>query len=403
MTEKRRKIRAVYPARGRRLTQRAVSMGKYIAVGVLLLLVLGMSLGCGKGKKTSGSGETTELFEGGYSMSPSGVLRVGNRGYLQFFDRESGQTVYLCNQAGCNHRDADCSAYAENLQGAFYANDDLYLIQVYSVDRVQIMKANRYGEDRQILGELDVFPLTFTMRIDGDILYFIGNKWDFEKDENSQRLYTFQLKDGTLEALPSMDTGYPISNVSDFYVTDQYLYTQYVASDVDINDYLDLSTGELKEIEWDSIVYSYLLYRTDRRTGETELLIKEEGGDEVALTILEAAGESYIVRLRDSILRYEGKEAAEILYTYSGDAAFWEATPFAEGYLIREGWGTEYQFRILENFTEAGSFSDPEGEVSYYSGAAGDTLYFGGNATLYYMELEDFKAGNYEFNFIDIK
>lgn len=371
---------------------------KYIAVGMLLLLTAGLGLGCGKGKETSRSGETTELFGGPYTMSPAGVLRVNDRGYLQFFDKESDQTVYLCNQAGCNHRDADCSAYAEYLQNAFYANDELYLIQFYGADQIQVMKANRYGEDRQILGELDVFPLPFAMCVYEDVLYFIGS----DIRANTERLYTLQLKDGTLEALPNADTGYRISNVSDFYVTDRYIYTQYIASDTDLNDYFDSATGEFKEIEWDSIVYAYLLYRTDRQTGETELLIKEEGGDEVMLTILEAEGESFTIRLRDSILRYEGKELAETLYTYSGDAAYWEVKPFTEGYLICES-GTEYRFRILENFTETGSFTDPEGSVNYYYGAAGDTLYFGGDATLYYMELEDFKAGNYEFHFIDIK
>lgn len=376
----------------------AVMRRKYIAVGMLLLLTAGLGLGCGKGKETSRSGETTELFGGPYTMSPAGVLRVNDRGYLQFFDKESDQTVYLCNQAGCNHRDADCSAYAEYLQNAFYANDELYLIQFYGADQIQVMKANRYGEDRQILGELDVFPLPFAMCVYEDVLYFIGS----DIRANTERLYTLQLKDGTLEALPNADTGYRISNVSDFYVTDRYIYTQYIASDTDLNDYFDSATGEFKEIEWDSIVYAYLLYRTDRQTGETELLIKEEGGDEVMLTILEAEGESFTIRLRDSILRYEGKELAETLYTYSGDAAYWEVKPFTEGYLICES-GTEYRFRILENFTETGSFTDPEGSVNYYYGAAGDTLYFGGDATLYYMELEDFKAGNYEFHFIDIK
>lgn len=371
---------------------------KYIAVGMLLLLTAGLGLGCGKGKETSRSGETTELFGGPYTMSPAGVLRVNDRGYLQFFDKESDQTVYLCNQAGCNHRDADCSAYAEYLQNAFYANDELYLIQFFGADQIQVMKANRYGEDRQILGELDVFPLPFAMCVYEDVLYFIGS----DIRANTERLYTLQLKDGTLEALPNADTGYRISNVSDFYVTDRYIYTQYIASDTDLNDYFDSATGEFKEIEWDSIVYAYLLYRTDRQTGETELLIKEEGGDEVMLTILEAEGESFTIRLRDSILRYEGKELAETLYTYSGDAAYWEVKPFTEGYLICES-GTEYRFRILENFTETGSFTDPEESVNYYYGAAGDTLYFGGDATLYYMELEDFKAGNYEFHFIDIK
>lgn len=376
----------------------AVMRRKYIAVGLLLLLTAGLGLGCGKGKETSRSGETTELFGGPYTMSPAGVLRVNDRGYLQFFDRESDQTVYLCNQAGCNHRDADCSAYAKYLQNAFYANDELYLIQFYGADQIQVMKANRYGEDRQILGELDVFPLPFAMCVYEDVLYFIGS----DIRANTERLYTLQLKDGTLEALPNADTGYRISNVSDFYVTDRYIYTQYIASDTDLNDYFDSATGEFKEIEWDSIVYAYLLYRTDRQTGETELLIKEEGGDEVMLTILEVEGESFTIRLRDSILRYEGKELAETLYTYSGDAAYWEVKPLTEGFLICES-GTEYRFRILENFTETGSFTDSEGSVNYYYGAAGDTLYFGGDATLYYMEFEDFKAGNYEFHFIDIK
>lgn len=382
--------------------RRKLQVKKRLAAGVLLLWAAGIGLGCGKGKETSGGGETTELFVGTYTMSPAGVLRANDAGYLKFFDLESDQTVYLCNQAGCSHRDADCSAYAERLSCAFYADDDLYLIQSHNVDRLRVLKANRYGEDRQVLGELDVFPVPVGMKVDGDLLYFIGDKWDFEKDENSQGLYTFRLSDGTLEALPVMDTGYRISNVSGFYVTDRYLYTQYTASDTDINDYFDLSTGELKEIDWDSFVYAYLLYRTDRQTGETELLIKEEGADDVGLTVLEAEGERFTVRLRDSILQYEGKEPVQTLYTYDG-GKYWEVKPFAGGYLICESGAGDGRFRILENFTETGSFVDPGGDAVYYFGSAGDTLYFNGQMTLYYMKMEDFRAGNYEFHLIDIK
>lgn len=375
---------------------------KYIAVTVLFLSAF-LGSGCGNEREETKNGETTELFSGAYTMSPAGVLRVDDHGYLQFYSRESGSTIYLCNQAGCSHQDKNCSAYVEGIQTAFYFNDDLYFVQFLGGSQTQIMRANRYGENRQILGEMDVFPIPFSLRIYEGILYFIGDKWEFGEGESThtEGLYTFRLSDGTFTALTSVDTGYRISNVSDFLVTDQYIYTQYSASDVDINDYFDVSTGELQKIDWDSIVYTYLLYRTDRQTGETELLMKEEGGDEVGVTILEANGESFIVRLYNNILRYEGEELAEVLYTYSGDKEYWQVKPLGDGYLVSEGMAP-CQFHILENFTEMGMFGDAEENVNCFYGSAGDTLYFGGNYTLYYMEWEDFKRGDYDFHLIDI-
>ena len=373
---------------------------KYLAAGVLLLLTVGLCSGCGK--ETAGNGETTELF-GSYTVSPAGVLRVVNSRYLQFYSREADSTVYLCNQAGCSHQDKTCSAYVEDLQTAFYYNDDLYYIQSCGRDGVRIIRANRYGENREPVGEVDVFPPSFTLCIDEDTLYFIGDKWNDGENASIRGLYAFRLSDGTFTAFPNIDTGYLISNVSDFLVSDRYIYTQYTTSNIDINDYFDADTGAFQGIDLKSVVYTQLLYRTDRKSGETEFLIKEEGKE---LSVLEAEGESYILRLQDSILRYEGKEPVETLYTYSGDTGYWAIKPLGEKYLIWERLQECKQFRILENFTETGCFTDPDGEVNDYIGAVGDTIYFGGNigdrGTLYYMEMEDFDAGNYIFHYIDI-
>lgn len=373
--------------------------GKRLA-GMLLFLAMWLCTGCGNGKEKAEKGETTEIF-GSWTISQAGILRVDEHSYLQFYSRESDNTVYLCNQAGCSHRDKNCSAYVENLRTAFYYNNDLYLIQSDNIN-TRIQRANRYGENRQQLGETDAFPLSFSMRIYEGKLYFIGDMWDFEQDKSSQRLYAFDLEDGTIEVFQNADTGYLISNVSDFLLTDRYLYMQYTACDIDVNDYFDFSTGELQGIEWDSIVYTPLLYRTDRQTGETELMIEEAGAE---LTLLEAEGERFVIRLGNSIMRYEGKEPVETLYTYSGDAAYWQVKSFGAGYLVSDLPQTS-QFRILEDFTETGSFADSEGKATVYYGAAGDTLYFNGSignqGVLYSMELEDFKAGNYKFYLIDI-
>lgn len=375
--------------------------GKYLAAAALLLLTAGLCSGCGNGK-TAGNGETTELF-GGYTMSPAGVLRVSDQGYLRFYSREADSTVYLCNQAGCSHQDKTCGAYVENLQTAFYYNDNLYYIQSYAGGHTQIMRANRYGEDRRLMGEADVFILPFTLCIEKNVLYFIGSSWAPGEDESTEGLYAFELDSGTFTAFPYAETGYLISNVSDFLVTDRYLYTQYTASDIDINDYFDADTGKFQGIDLTSVVYTQLLYRMDRQTGETELLIEEAGAE---LMLLEAEGESLVIRLGNSILRYEGKEPSETLYTYSGEAEHWQIEPLGDRYLICERLPEGRQFRILENFAEAGSFADPEGIVNYYYGAVGDTLYFSGNidnrGLLYYMELENLEAGNYQFHYIDI-
>ena len=368
---------------------------KYLAA-VLLILTAGLCSGCGK--EASETGETTELF-GSYTMSPAGVLRVENSRYLRFYSREADSIVYLCNQAGCSHRDETCSAYVENLQTAFFYHDDLYYIQSFGSDGIRVIRANRYGEDRQQVGEADVSLWTYKVSIDGDTLYFIGDTWGPDEGAGVQGLYAFRLSDGTFTAFPKEDTGYLISNVSGYLVSDRYVYTKYTTSDIDLNDYFDEDTGAYQGIDLTSVVYTQLLYRTDRQTGETELLIKEDGEE---LTILEAEDESYIVRLQDRILRYEGTEPAETLYTYAGGTKYWVIKPLGEKYLIVERLPECRQFRILENFAETGIFADPAGEVNDYFGAVGDTLYFGGNATLYYMEMEDFDAGNYEFHYIDL-
>lgn len=373
--------------------------GKRLAL-VVLLLITGYCAGCGNGKDAAAKGETTEIF-GSWTISPAGILRVDERNYLRFYSQESDSTVYLCNQAGCSHQDKNCSAYVENLRTAFYYNDYLYLIQSDNT-HTRIQRANRYGENRQLLGETEAFPLSFSMRLYEGKLYFIGDMWDFEQDKNSQGLYAFDLKDGTMEVFSNADTGYPISNVADFLLTDQYIYTHYTACDIDVNDYFDFNTGELQGIQWDSIIYTPLLYRTDRQTGETDLLIEEAGAE---LTLLEAEGEKLVVRLGDSILRYEGKEPVETLYTYSGGAEYWQVKSFGTGYLISDLPSTS-QFLILKDFTETGSFADPEGKATIYYGAAGDMLYFNGSignqGVLYSMEREDFEAGNYEFHLINI-
>ena len=367
------------------------------------LLALGVGLCSGCGKEAADTGETTEIFDS-YTISPAGVLRVENSRYLRFYSREEDSTVYLCNQAGCSHRDEACSAYVENLRAAFFCHDDLYYIQSVDGTGTRVIRANRYGENREPVGETDVSFGTYRTSVDGDTLYFIGDKWEDGEDASIRGLYTFRLSDGTLTAFPQEDTGYLISNLSRYLVSDRYIYTMYTASDIDLNDYFNEETGVYEGIDLTSVVYTQLLYRTDRKTGETELLIQEDGDE---LTILEAEGEGYIVRWQDNILRYEGTERAEILYTYEGETRDWTIKPLGEKYLITERLPECWQFRILEDFQEKGIFADPAGEVNYYYGTVEDTLYFGGNPlgdknTLYYMEMEDFEAGNYEFHITDI-
>lgn len=374
-----------------------------ILAAVLLLLTAAACVGCGRGGEAA-EGETTELFAGAYNMSPAGVLRFDDRGYLQFYSRESDQTVYLCNQAGCTHRDKNCSAYVEGCQTAFYFRNSLYLVQLLE-SGTQIMRANRFGEDRQILTQTDVNLLHFAMRIEGETLYFIGNRWEYEGEKSIQNLglYALNLEDGTLTALSGQDTGYRISDLADFWITDRYIYTEYSASDTDINDFFDAATGQLREIDWDSVVYTYLLYRTDRQTGETKLVLQEEGGDEVGLSVLEAGGEGFIVKLNNHILRYEGEKEPEVLYTYPcpEDKTYWVAKSAPGGYLAWD-YTAAHEYHVLKDFKETDTFAEGEGETVYYLGFAGDRLYFNGNSTLYYMEEKDFREGNYRFHLIEI-
>ena len=384
---------------------------KIIAMLLSIALAGTLLTGCGKETQTmeESLGETTEVFNI-YMMSPSGVLRGDGQGYLHFYDRESGQTAYLCSQTGCLHQDANCGAYINGLYCAFYYDDNLYYIR-FTVDEndraiYQLLRANRYGEERQQLAEFSPLPFPPDIKQYEGKLYFFGSDWDYEEDKAEGGLFTVDLESGEfmqIDHVEGYNIDYPLMSFSgQYYLTDRYLYRIYTSSNMDLNEFYDQETGAFLPINWDELVTTWLLYRTDRETGESELLIEEvEDSDEfVMMDIIEADGEEMIVRLYNRIIRYENGEEAEVLYEYTGEDILWTITRLGDEYLVCEN-KPENRFHILRDWEEADSFSALEEWCGCY-GKAGNTIYFNTNSGLYAMDYEAFLNGSYELEHIDL-
>ncbi|MGN1158899.1 MAG: hypothetical protein ACI4SE_01765 [Lachnospiraceae bacterium] len=366
--------------------------------GIFLFVLIVSLAGCGK--KETVQGETTEIF-GTYTMSDAGALKSNGNGYLKFYDRESDSVVYLCNKVGCQHLDSDCNAYVEGLNEAFFYNDSLYIIQTADIENFYLIKANRYGEERQVLGEFRTYPLPSSMVIFEDDLYFIGIGWDYETDTDIMQMCRLNLSDGSYEEIPNLETGYPLAELTSFLVTEDYNYLVYTAGNMDVSDFLDIESGTLTEVPWDEFKYTVLLYRVDRETLETEVLYQKElsGSENFSLRPLEVDGSRFILQVSNEIMEYDAATGQEtLLYEISGSGQIKKA---GEYYIVWD-YTSPVNFILLKDWKEEGTFMDESGAVNTYFGTIGDTVYFGGDGVLYSMSYTDLKTGNYAFHYIDL-
>lgn len=374
-----------------------------------LLLILCLVLaGCGKqdAQDTAAQGETTDIFSS-YTISPSGVLRNNGNYYLLFYDKESDSTVYLCNRAGCRHIDHDCGAYFENLSNAFFYQDSLYAITMLSPESCEIFRANRYGEDRELLATISMPVLQ--MEIVGNEFYFFAPIME-EIDDNAshsvgQLLCRLNLDTGDYREFPTIDTGYPNASPGHFTITEDFIYLDYAASNVNISDFFDYQTGELKDITWDDIVYTDLLYRVDRNTEDAELLYTREsksGNGVSGLSVLEEREHSLILSCSDRIWEYDPQTGAETVLYASAD----ETTQLTEVYPLGEyNMVCDYKnnrFILLKDWQEVRSLSGAEQEVDTFFGKSGDTVYFGRWGKLCAIAYDDLINGVYDFTLIDL-
>lgn len=375
------------------------------AKAILLVICLFLT-GCGKqdAKDAAAQGETTDIFSS-YTISPSGVLRNNGRNYLLFYDKKSDSSVYLCNRAGCRHIDNRCGAYYDNLYEAFFYNDQLYIITLNPTGNSQIFRANRYGEDRELLAETSLPVLQ--QKIVGNEYYFFGPVME-EGDNGSshsvgQLLCRLNLDTGDYKEFPAIDTGYPNASPGHFAATEDAIYLNYTASSVDVNDFFDFETGELKDITWDEIVQTDLLYRMDRNTGETKLLCtRETTGDLFGISVLEEREDALILYSPDRIWEYDPQTGAEtILYAPAGgNAQITQISRLGEYYLVCDY--ANRRFVLLKDWQEAGSFSGSDQEIDTYFGISGDTVYFGRNGALCMIQYDDFVNGAYDFMVVDL-
>lgn len=385
--------------------RRSKKAGTNKRTGFLLFAVCLILTGCGK-KESDIQGETTDIF-GVYTISPSGALRdEDGKNYLRFYDRESDSIVYLCNRAGCRHIDHNCAAYFENMQEAFFYNDDLYVIISVPWEDSQIFRADRYGENRELLGTMPDPALQ--QEIIGNEFYFFGIIWEDVSDTSRRSaglmLCILNLDTGDCENIPNVDTGYPNTSLEHFTVTDDFIYLSYTASSVDISDFFDFDTGELKDITWDEIVYTTLLYRMDRNTKETELVYTREktGGTSTGgITVLEEKENSLILSRMGRIFEYDLQTGEETVLYESADEEIY-VHKLRDHYLISSYW--EHWSILLKDWQEVASFSWDDYEIDSYHGISGDAIYFSyfsGNTNLCWIAYNDLIDGNYDFHHID--
>lgn len=359
-----------------------------------LFLCLGMLLLSGCGNQVEECEETTELFSS-YAVSQSGVLKGDGYGYLHFWDKESEQIVYLCNKAGCRHQDSSCSAYIDNLMTAFFADGHLYFFQVEAEEQIKITKADRYGENRKVVGYIQGLPLVKEMKIVEGKLYVNCILYDKETETNRYQCYTMNLSDGKIVELPMPKIEDEIGGMANFAVTDSYYYYTYALSDINLNDYLNMDTGELSEVPWEEIEYTYRLYQINRESGEERILIEECANAEqsFALQILEVTQEYVLLYWDQQVLQYDVLTGErQVRYDLGEQDNSYSIKKAGDYYVLLElnGLGNYY---VLQDWQEIGDFS---ANIGTCLGLCGENVYFEGDGKLYYIEYENFKAGNYE-------
>lgn len=387
---------------------RSVKMQIKTRCTALLLILCLLLAGCGKqdAKDTAAQGETTEIFSS-YTISPSGVLRSSSNYYLLFYDKESDSTVYLCNRAGCRHIDHDCGAYFENLYSAFFYHDSLYAVTILSLETesCEIFRANRYGENRELLAAISMPVLQ--MEIVGNEFYFFAPIMEKIDDNAShsvgQLLCRLNLDTGDYREFPAIDTGYPNASPGHFTITENFIYLNYTASSVDFSDFFDYQTGELKDITWDEIVYTDLLYRVDRNTEDAELIyMRESMGGVSGLSVLEEREHSLILSCSDRIWEYDPQTGAEtVLYAPADETSqLTEIYPLGEYNMVCDYKNS--RFILLKDWQETGFLSMTEHEVDTFFGKCGDTVYFGRWGQLCAIAYDDLINGVYDFTLINL-
>lgn len=366
-------------------------------MAAVLLCVLHILILVGCGSEPEEQGETTEVF-GIYTISPSGVLHADGSGYLHFYDPESEKAAYLCSHAGCLHQDSQCSAYMEGLLGAFFAQDKLYFMKSDS-EGTELIRANRYGEERKTVGTLDGFLMKEYTKQEEGKLYFISIAYDEKEKKNIYCCYEFDPEQDALTQLALPDTGMLISSLTDVGVTESCYYYTFAGSNVNINDYYNSETGNFDELDWDNLTYIYQLIRVERDTNEAEILLTQEDGalTSFAVQILQVQ-EDELLLFWDRQIVSVGLDGTtrEVLYEREGD---WEIDAMEDYYIVSystSGYSTYY---ILKDWQEVGSFTGPE--YCSYLGTSGGAVYFYGMAGLYYMDYEEMEAGNYELEKIE--
>lgn len=367
-----------------------------VIFSVLCLLLTG----CGN-KESAAQGETTDIFKS-YSISPSGALKNNGNGFLLFYDKESDSTVYLCNRAGCRHIDRTCGAYFEHMCLPFFYNDNLYVVASTLPEDSQIFRADRYGENRELIQTIS-YPV-LQIEIVGNELYFFGIIMGEEEVGNSrhsvgQLLCRLNLDTGDYEEFPNIDTGYPNANPGYFSVTNNFIYITYNSSSIDFIDLFDSDTGELKDVAWDEIVYTDLVYRMDRDTEETELIYTREktGGNTFGVSVLEENQHSLTLFSPDRIWEYDLRTGEETIL-YEPIEEMEEVSRIGTHYLICNY--SEKNFVLLKDWQEVASFSGWDYEIDSYFGMSGDTVYFGRNGNLCVIKYEDLINGNYDFRIV---
>lgn len=361
-------------------------------MAAVLLCVLHILILIGCGSEPEEQGETTEVF-GIYTISPSGVLRADGSGYLHFYDPESEKAAYLCSHAGCLHQDSQCSAYMEGLAGAFFAQDKLYFLKNGS-DGTQLVRANRYGEDRTTIGTLEgILMKEYTKQAEGK-LYFVCIVYDEEERINTYRCYEFDPEQDKVTQLELPDSGMRISSLADMDVTEAYYYYVIAGSDVKLSDYFDQESANFNEIDWDEITYTYQLIRVERDTGKAEPLIKQEvqAAEMFAAQILQAEGDELLLFWGNQIVSTDSAGEIKAVLYERGES--WSVDAMGDYYIVSDYSSGDNVFYLLKDWQEVGSFTGPDGIT--YLGASGGTVYFMGANKLYYMDYEEVEAGNYE-------
>ena len=328
------------------------------------------------------------------------TMRFDGYGYLHFYSIETDSWVYLCNRPGCLHSDGSCGAYwgPHPPVHAFFYNGSLYVWLVASEAwDGRLIRANRYGEEREEIGKVESFPSPRTTRLVGSDQYFLCDIFGDDGNPEETVLYGVNLENGDCVRFPQPDTGYSVEYFNDYAVTDDYLYYLYIVSDVDINDFIDKDTFELIGESWRNIVYTAQLYRMDRKTEEFELLLERTmvGTTSHPIEILEPRGEQLLLVLEDQVVEYDPDtgETTFLLDMATVASDGWSnMKPVGEMWIVNMENG---QMVLLKDWKAVARFSGP-GEAYYQAlGMCDGMVYFVSENGLSYMNYENLVNEDY--------